>query len=475
MQTAGALLPQTAQWVLSPVNQCWDKQYIVDTDAVTTIGRSRSCTICCERDVGVSRVHCTLEKSDDGSALILVDNSKNGSRVNEKLLKKGEKSYLSSGSLVTLTWPTCLNGTSTAFYVQLQSSSCVPSQVNTPVIDLRNCRSKRRARDAPPARESDGEVPPQHFAKYLRSVSVASVHGRTAIPNPPESPRANGLLSAKTEEVTLISLDLRNVDAPTDQHAVVASLATCTQIAEGSEPSAEPALFDSSEDSHVLQSSVLELGANVSPDDNLPSVLENVNVDCTEQLASVPATPEENSSENLEQLASVPATPEQNSSENSPLVVGDAEQAMRDSESDSCEQAVREQVRSVLRQALSRHAQASIELLSCVDGIAAQIEDALFQIYGVVVKSKYRQHARMLKKNLADVRNKELRLRLLSGELGAAALVTMDSAAIAPKQLQLQREELVKQSMRSSTLPPQELFFSPSKRDELIPSPSTWR
>ncbi|CAE8624036.1 unnamed protein product [Polarella glacialis] len=77
---------------------------------------------------------------------------------------------------------------------------------------------------------------------------------------------------------------------------------------------------------------------------------------------------------------------------------------------------------------------------------AADVEAALFGRYGA--GAEYRQHARMLRQNLALPGNAELRAHVLSGDLGAEELITMDSAHLAPEALQQRRREAELKLMR---------------------------
>lgn len=85
--------------------------------------------------------------------------------------------------------------------------------------------------------------------------------------------------------------------------------------------------------------------------------------------------------------------------------------------------------------------------------MAEKVEGALFVSHGEAT-SKYRQHARMLKSNLALAGNAELRERLVSGSLPVEELVAMDSNALAPEALQEERRVAEEKALRSSIFTP---------------------
>lgn len=142
---------------------------------------------------------------------------------------------------------------------------------------------------------------------------------------------------------------------------------------------------------------------------------------------------------------------------------------------------LRSQVRSALRQGLSGESESHAEpFFSRVDGVAELIEKLMFWKHEGTT-TKYRQHARMLKANLTAARNHDLCARLLSGDLSVETLLQMDSSEMAPKELQLQREEAFRKSLREvvvpedlSTslrpLPPREILVSPSRVAGIFPS-----
>lgn len=143
---------------------------------------------------------------------------------------------------------------------------------------------------------------------------------------------------------------------------------------------------------------------------------------------------------------------------------------------------LRSQVSSALRHGLSSESESNAEpnSTSHVDGVAALIEKLMFWKHEGTT-TKYRQHARMLKANLTAARNHDLCARLLSGDLSVETLLQMDSSEMAPKELQLQREEAFRKSLREvvvpeelSTslrpLPPREILVSPSRVAGIFPS-----
>lgn len=84
-------------------------------------------------------------------------------------------------------------------------------------------------------------------------------------------------------------------------------------------------------------------------------------------------------------------------------------------------------------------------LLPCKTA-AAEIEVELYKHSGGLT-AEYKQHARMLRTNLAKPANSALRERVLSGELSPAELVNMRSEDLAPEALQQQRKQVMKQAM----------------------------
>lgn len=83
--------------------------------------------------------------------------------------------------------------------------------------------------------------------------------------------------------------------------------------------------------------------------------------------------------------------------------------------------------------------------------VAAEVEAALLDYHNGNTP-EYRQHARMLKTNLALAGNCALRERILSGEINAETLVSMDSRTLAPEALQVQRRTAEQEVMKSSVV-----------------------
>lgn len=81
---------------------------------------------------------------------------------------------------------------------------------------------------------------------------------------------------------------------------------------------------------------------------------------------------------------------------------------------------------------------------------ANEVEAALFGRFGGATP-EYRQHARMLRSNLAAHGNAHLRERVLSGELPAEQLVAMDSDSLAPDALQAERKKQHADSIKEVT------------------------
>ena len=72
--------------------------------------------------------------------------------------------------------------------------------------------------------------------------------------------------------------------------------------------------------------------------------------------------------------------------------------------------------------------------------------------YGANKTAEYRHHARMLRANLALPGNAELRARVLAGDLKAEELVSMDSGALAPDEIQRQRREVQLKAMKEAVV-----------------------
>jgi len=80
---------------------------------------------------------------------------------------------------------------------------------------------------------------------------------------------------------------------------------------------------------------------------------------------------------------------------------------------------------------------------------AAEVEAALFGVYSSSTP-EYRQHARMLRSNLALHQNAGLRDRVLSGEISADELVKLDSTHLAPEAMQAKRIESQKKVLKGT-------------------------
>lgn len=70
---------------------------------------------------------------------------------------------------------------------------------------------------------------------------------------------------------------------------------------------------------------------------------------------------------------------------------------------------------------------------------ASEVEAVLFTRYNSIASGEYRQHARMLRSNLALPGNVSLREGVLSGDVTPDELIAMNSNALAPEALQEQR------------------------------------
>lgn len=82
--------------------------------------------------------------------------------------------------------------------------------------------------------------------------------------------------------------------------------------------------------------------------------------------------------------------------------------------------------------------------------VAAEVENLLWGRYGRAKAHEYRHHARMLRTNLSNAGNAELRARVLSGELKPEELVSMDSNALAPEDMRKRRQEAQEKAMKES-------------------------
>lgn len=91
---------------------------------------------------------------------------------------------------------------------------------------------------------------------------------------------------------------------------------------------------------------------------------------------------------------------------------------------------------------------------------AGEVEAALYGRFGGATH-EYKQHARMLRANLAAAGNGDLRDRVLSGDLPAEQLAAMESDALAPAALQEARKKVHQEAMKevvyTATVPLQRL------------------
>lgn len=83
--------------------------------------------------------------------------------------------------------------------------------------------------------------------------------------------------------------------------------------------------------------------------------------------------------------------------------------------------------------------------------VAVEVEAALYGRFGSA-SQEYKQHARMLRTNLAHTGNARLRERVLTGELPPEDLAAMDSAHLAPDSLQEQRRAAELKAMKESVV-----------------------
>lgn len=85
------------------------------------------------------------------------------------------------------------------------------------------------------------------------------------------------------------------------------------------------------------------------------------------------------------------------------------------------------------------------------DTTALELEAALFSRYSGAT-AEYRQHARMLRSNLALPGNTSLRESVLSGDTSAEELLAMNSSSIAPESLQEERLRKQKEALKGITI-----------------------
>jgi len=83
---------------------------------------------------------------------------------------------------------------------------------------------------------------------------------------------------------------------------------------------------------------------------------------------------------------------------------------------------------------------------------AAEVEAVLFARYNHLATAEYRQHARMLRSNLALPGNAALREGVASGEVSPEELIAMNSNALAPGELQEQRLLQQQRAIRATIL-----------------------
>lgn len=95
--------------------------------------------------------------------------------------------------------------------------------------------------------------------------------------------------------------------------------------------------------------------------------------------------------------------------------------------------------------------------------VAAEVEAALFGLFGGATP-EYRQHARMLRTNLALHGNAPLRARVLSGELDIGELVKLTSEELAPEAMQVRRQAQQAKLLEERTL--REKLVAPPPREQ---------
>ena len=72
------------------------------TEADTTIGRDKDCTIRLRGDPEVSRIHCTIQQREDKCYILLDENSKNGTFINGRKVFDNDETVLQDGDVIRL-------------------------------------------------------------------------------------------------------------------------------------------------------------------------------------------------------------------------------------------------------------------------------------------------------------------------------------------------------------------------------------
>ncbi len=80
-----------------------DKQWEIPLEKRdTTIGRSRECDIPIKGDPEISRIHCTIQRREDGNYLLLDEESRNGTYLNGKRVFNNQEHILAEGDEIRI-------------------------------------------------------------------------------------------------------------------------------------------------------------------------------------------------------------------------------------------------------------------------------------------------------------------------------------------------------------------------------------
>jgi len=72
------------------------------TERDTTIGRSRECTLPIKGDLEISRLHCTIQRQEDGSFLLIDEESRNGTFLNGQRVFNNRETTLRDGDEIRI-------------------------------------------------------------------------------------------------------------------------------------------------------------------------------------------------------------------------------------------------------------------------------------------------------------------------------------------------------------------------------------
>lgn len=144
------------------------------------------------------------------------------------------------------------------------------------------------------------------------------------------------------------------------------------------------------------------------------------------------------------------------------------------------ERPVREKGVLILKEIFSKpeeeggSAEESAPTASLAATIAEELESAMYRRHNGLTR-EYRTAHRMIRSNLALPGNRDLRKRLLRRDLTPEELLEMDSTELAPPELQKEREEAAKESLKSVTWKEQPMMspFTGFEKGEAPPN-ATW-